>query len=246
MRHLYQISINEVRKFIQDKLWALNEGVIGKFAQNQDDVKKHLIDIFSQYTPSANLDGESIQQLFFPTNIANRFNLFISHSSDDADTVEQFANVLEAYGHHCFIDWMVWGNIKDLQPILDNNLCNPVKIKNKTSYSYKLRNCTTAHTHAMLSMALLDMIDKCDVCVFITSKNSTLPSANFGDISTLSPWIYEEITYMNTIAKIREMKIFSENKQTIKITHPLDLKRFEVLTAETIISSLENYNYLYH
>lgn len=243
MQQLYQISIKEVHDFIRDNKWALNEGVINKFSQNQEKIKDHLVSKFKQYTNKANLDGESIKQLFFPTDIANRFNLFISHSSDDADTVEQFAKTLEVYGYHCFVDWMVWGNIKDLQPILDDNLCHPVKKENGgTSYNYALRNYTTAHTHAMLSMALLDMINKCDICLFITSENSTLPNANFGNISTLSSWIYEEITYMNTIAEIQGIKTFSENKRYVRISHPLDLRRFKELTSKSILPSFKMLN----
>lgn len=243
MNHLYQISISEVIRLTKEDSWAFANGVVSEYADNEKKVKEHLSKTFAKYVAGANVDGEELKNLFFPTDLANKFDLFISHSYADKDEVERLAKVLEAYGYHCFVDWMVWGNLKDLQHTLDNNLCNPVKKdKGGISYDYMSRNYTTAHTHAMLSMALFDMIDKCDICLFITSNNSTLPNANFGDLATLSPWIYEEVTFMNSIAHIKERKMFSEGGEVVRITHPLDLSHFKTLTAHNLISSLQTLN----
>ena len=174
--------------------------------------------------------------------------MFISHSGEDKDIVKWFANALECkHDTPCFVDWMVWGNLGDLQSIIDNNLCNPTKKPNGgNSYDYELRNHATAHTHAMLSLALLDMIVQCDVFLFVKSHNSTIPVANFGDIRTLSPWIYEEITYINHLANV-ERKMFSITEDTNKlpIAYHLDLANFTELNALTLRNNVYYDSHLY-
>lgn len=51
----------------------------------------------------------------------------------------------------------------------------------------------------MLSMAIMEAIDRCDFSIFIESGNSV--DLDLSDISTLtlSPWIYEELHMMTTI-----------------------------------------------
>ena len=82
-------------------------------------------------------------------------------------------------------------------------------------------------------MALLEMIDQCDICLFVTSENSTLPGTDFGDVMTLSPWIYEEIKYMNRISP-KMMREFSE----VNISHPLDLSDFSVVNSKNLLDSI--------
>lgn len=239
MRKKYQISINEVLKLVDSHSHVNNSVVTSHYEQNEKDVKKHLTNIFSTYAKDNILDGAAISRLFFPSDIAERFKVFISHSGSDAQSVKALAKVLEMHGLNCFVDWMVWGDLKELQSLVDDNLCHPItKPNGGKTYSYELRNYTTAHTHAMLSMALLDMIDQCDICVFITSNNSTIQSANFTKIQTLSPWIYEEVSYMNHIER-KEVRMFSEGASIVRISHPLDLSGFEILTAQTIIPMLK-------
>ena len=64
--------------------------------------------------------------------------------------------------------------------------------------------------------------------------------ANFQNIKKLSPWIYEEIFYMNHIA-VRERRMFAEGGDVpIRISHPLDLNDFEELTAANIVAKLRS------
>lgn len=244
MQNRYKISLTEVEQFVKHKL-PLGSGMTIPYQTNAKLIKEHLERIFETYQADAILDGNALKDLFFPIGLKERFKIFISHSSKDAEIIQQFASALERHYHlPCFVDWMVWGNLYELQVSLDQKLCNPIHKKTGgVTYNYDLRNYTTAHTHAMLSMALLDMIDQCDICIFVYSDNSTIPTANFSDIKTLSPWIYEEISYMNHI-KIREIRLMSEggNVSPIRISHPLDLNSFEPLTASTLISKLNALN----
>ena len=244
MRKCYKISLAEVQKFV----WSLNRLGTQRsvpYKTNAKQIKEHLERIFDTYQADAVLDGDALKNLFFPTQLKDRYRIFISHSSKDAEIIQQFASTLETrLNFPCFVDWMVWGNLYELQASLDQKLCNPTpKATGGVTYSYNLRNYTTAHTHAMLSMALLDMIDQCDICMFVYSDNSTVPNADFNNIETLSPWIYEEISYMNHI-QIKETRLMSEggNVSPIRISHPLDLNSFEPLTASTLISKLNVLN----
>lgn len=241
MKNRYQISISDVRRITNIYKCLDGTDVTSKFEQNEIDVKKHLLKIFANYKKDKIIDGEVVKQLFFPSDLTKNFKVFISHSSDDKDDVRVLAKYLEANGIDCFVDWMVWGNMYKLQIDMDNNMCLKTKDDGSKYYDYNLRNYTTAHAHAMLSMALLDMIDSCDIFLFISSENSTLPSANFTDVKTLSPWIYEEISYVNHIMP-RRIGLYSEGASMIRISHPLDLSGFKSLTNINLLPTLTALN----
>lgn len=244
MKKRYKISLAEVQKFVRS-LNRLGTQRSVPYKTNAKQIKEHLERIFDTYQADAVLDGDALKNLFFPTQLKDRYRIFISHSSKDAEIIQQFASTLETrLNFPCFVDWMVWGNLYELQASLDQKLCNPTpKATGGVTYSYNLRNYTTAHTHAMLSMALLDMIDQCDICMFVYSDNSTVPNADFNNIETLSPWIYEEISYMNRI-QIKETRLMSEggNVSPIRISHPLDLDSFDTLNASTLTQVLTSLN----
>ena len=239
MKEKYQIDITEVQKWINGYKCNFFSSPCYR---NHMAIRNHLTGIFKQYSKDKILDGKALSNVFFPTNLRQNFKVFISHSGneDDKKIVKSLADILERqYDTPCFVDWMVWGDIKDLQEIMDEKFAVLSRDKNGKilSYNYQAIKYTTAHTHAMLSMALLDMIDQCDICLFIKSKNSTLPKANFGDVTTLSPWIYEEVSYMNHVEKTRQF--FSEGiGQVPKISHPLDLNGFKELTADRLSTLL--------
>lgn len=237
MKKRYQISISEVNNFVQRYYDVALENSKNNYSQNSSDVKKHLFKFFDSYKKGDIIDGERLSQLFFPTSIKEKFNIFISHSGDDKNIVEKFAKTIEIFGGHCFVDWMVWGNLKELQHKVDDVLCEKTEREDGgTTYSYYDRNYTTAHTHAMLSMALLDMIDQCDICIVVTSENSTIPGENFGEVRTLSPWIYEEVSYMNHLAmESDKVRLYDSRNTNVKISHSLDLKDFEKLTSNKVI-----------
>ena len=120
-------------------------------------------------------------------------------------------------------------------------------------YDYEKRNSSTAHVHAMLSIALMEMIEQCECCIFIQSENSTIPSLKLKSISnedkTFSPWIYEEINYMNMLQPHKSQRLLryfskldeSEQRQIngitdhpVPIVHGLNLDKFTKVTRNEL------------
>ena len=173
------------------------------------------------------LSADSIWGDWFPEVQAD---VFISHSSKDADLAKSFAVWLKSnFNLTSFIDSEIWGHSDALLKKIDDEFCpHP----NGTSYSYELRNGSTAHVHMMLSYALTRMIDKTECFVFLESDNSV--TANDSISGTYSPWIFHELATVDTIEpKIeRQMvkvanysqKHFSEGK-ALKVKYPIWGKR---------------------
>lgn len=148
------------------------------------------------------IDGSALQQYVFPTGKDGKYHVFISHSHDDLEDALLLATFLKRYCHlNVFLDSYVWKSADGLLQKIDDKYCKQKDGK----YNYHRRNFSTAHVHAMLSMAILDIINKTECCIFIESnhsiKLSTLEKAS--SAKTLSPWIYEEYAMMKTLPRHR-------------------------------------------
>lgn len=84
-------------------------------------------------------------------------------------------------------------------------------------------------------MALLEMIDQCECCIFIIPEDDH----NIAGIRecTLSPWIYEEITMFNKVEKRDLQRIrrcnesFSATGDKLSIRYNLDLSDMPEIKA---------------
>lgn len=242
----FKISIETVRE-INKKIVSLQ-----RFAQNNtydssisDEIKLLL------ENKDGIIDGEKLKTEYFPTKLKKNYNVFISHSHGDIDEIEKFARKLEIrYGVRCFVDSMVWKNIATLQRKIDNAHKRP-----NGTLDYDLVKQSTAHIHSLLSIALFEMIDQCECCIFVQSDKSL--ALDFNETRTLSPWIYEEIFYMNHARKILPeripaRKLFSalnENRRTdlqIKMSHMVDLSDFKHLVDYLPSTNLQGDEFLNH
>ena len=189
------------------------------------------------------VDADQLKDGFFPTEFREKYQVFISHSHKDIELIKQFANVLaNKYNVRCFVDSMVWGNMEKLLSRIDKKYCLS---DNSQYFDYYKRNLSTSHVHAMLSIALLEMISQCECCIFVQSGNSVIPSLPLASINsqdkTFSPWIYEEINYMNQLQPYlptqRRLTLFSSLNEGIKrdienpvpIAHGINLDKFAKL-----------------
>lgn len=225
----FKINIEDVRKINASSALGIGRNLYSSILTDScSDVLRQLLE-----NEQGIIDGEKLKREYFPTKDKREFNVFISHSHSDIKEIEKFATTLEEkYGVRCFVDSMIWKDIADLQYNIDSKYSRGTNGK----LDYKAVQQSTAHIHSLLSIALFEMIDQCECCIFVQSNKSL--ALDLKDTATLSPWIYEEIFYMNHARKILpkripERKLFSvlnESRITdayIKMSHVIDLTDFK-------------------
>lgn len=182
------------------------------------------------------LDGTQLQNLDFPS-LRREYDVFISYSHNDEDEALYLASWLTNHCRlTCFLDSTVWHSADALLKEIDDKYCYQPESK---TYNYKKRNFSTSHIHAMLTMAMHDVINKSECCISIESDQS-YPIQNGIETCTLSPWIYEEvafITHMRPKLPMRysnfTLRLFSEGGQLCESREqqPLTVKYSVNLTS---------------
>lgn len=125
--------------------------------------------------------------------------VFISHAHKDSEIALGLAGLLhDQFGISAFVDSTVWGYSDDLLKILDDKFCYNEKSE---TYNYRKRNRSTAHVHMMLSVALSQMINRCECVIFINTPHSISSGDYIEGYTTDSPWIYSEILMTSLIQK---------------------------------------------
>lgn len=155
------------------------------------------------------IKGDTLKDSYFPSGLfdSSNYDVFISHSHKNEKEALLLAAWLMKYKKlSCFVDSFAWGSADQLLKEIDDKYCYR---KHSKTYDYNKRNFTTSHVHAILSMALLDTILRSKYCIFIESTES-VPLNSGLKKKTLSPWLYEEIKYMQLLQPKRETKMFSE------------------------------------
>ena len=187
------------------------------------------------------IDGDALQQACMPT-AKSKYDVFVSHSHNNEKSAKDLAAYLKMrYGVRCFVDGFVWGSCdKDILRPIDNKWSRHDTKKN--SYCYEKRNFSTSHVHAMLSIALLEMIDQCECCIFIKPEQE-YSITGISD-RTLSPWIYEEVSFFNKVAKhnpTRKTRIQESFSRGLKIRYKLDLSDISELKVQHFHKSFSDY-----
>lgn len=146
------------------------------------------------------IDVGEVTEIIFPTGTPD---VFLSHSYADVEVAKRFAGELRSkLGLKVFIDSEVWGSVYKLLKKIDNKFC---KEPGDTTYSYVHRNITTSNTFMMLNSALVRMIDKSEVFIFLGSDNSLKFDGTHELIGkneqTFSPWIHSELLF-SSMARI--------------------------------------------
>ena len=157
----------------------------------------------SEYiTEEGIINGTDLKEHWFAISPKD---IFISHSHKDLNRVKAFAGWLyEKFGLEAFIDSCSWGYCDELLKKIDDRYCYQPK---KGTYSYEMRNYTTAHVHMMLSTALTEMLDKTECVIFFNTPNAINMSEEIDNIKkheqTMSPWIYHELV-MTTMLRPKQ------------------------------------------
>lgn len=244
----FKINIEDVRKINASSALGIGRNLYSSILTDScSDVLRQLLE-----NEQGIIDGEKLKREYFPTKDKREFNVFISHSHSDIKEIEKFATTLEEkYGVRCFVDSMIWKDIADLQYNIDSKYSRGTNGK----LDYKAVQQSTAHIHSLLSIALFEMIDQCECCIFVQSNKSL--ALDLKDTATLSPWIYEEIFYMNHARKILpkripERKLFSDLNESritdarIKMSHVVDLSEFKDLMYALPTNYLQGDKFLNH
>lgn len=239
----YKIPIEEVLSYIggEDPFYKTLKNpdyqswVKQQYAASPDNILNKLV-----YGKNGVIKVNVLENEQFP--IAPK-QVFISHSSRDKDIAKAFAYKLSTLGITCFIDSIIWNNISQLQKELDQKYCW-LDEDNKI-YSYNKRNDSTAHVHAILSTALFKMIDNCECGIFIDSDNSIIKLKDITGDSTFSPWIYEEINYIDKIRpNIPERFKESFKRTCYSDTRMINESDQQILRMVYQTDELENFKFL--
>lgn len=203
------------------------------FVQNKNKIETNI----QKYSNAKGvLDAAKIEEDWFP-HVAT--DVFISHSSADANYAIAFAGMLkQKFGLDAFIDSCLWNHSEKLLKIIDDEYSNhPTDSK---LYSYEKRNNSTGHVHTMLSMALAKMIFNTHCFMFIGSENSIHLKGLDNNTQTLSPWIYLELQLSKMLKKEPDKIDFSIRKAAAKdsigvnIAHEIDFGHLTPLTVDDI------------
>ena len=190
------------------------------------------------------IDATSLQNDWFPEVKAD---IFISHSSLDKDKATIFSAWLRrTFGLTTFIDSDVWGYANNLLKQIDDHYCFN---KDRNVYNYNLRNFSTSHVHAMLSNALIQMIDKTECLFFLNTPNS-IKTENTVKNQTESPWLYLELMASQVLRR-REPERWKQtktasvlNQRFPTLRYNVDLSQLPVVTCGELASWQSNYEQL--
>ena len=183
------------------------------------------------------LDGGALQEEVFPTDKFG-FDIFLSHSHKDMELAKSFASYLETKGIKVFLDSFIWKSADGLLQKIDDRYCKDTDGKH---YIYKRRNYSTSHVHAMLTVAIMEMIVKTQYSIFIESDNSIVLK-NLGKTTTamtLSPWIYEELSIMKALPARSDIieKSFSNESMSFEIAYPAGTEKgFNLIRHRDLIN----------
>ncbi len=190
------------------------------------------------------ISGGKLKEYVFPTGEDGDYDVFISYSHDDGKEAQKLAFYLQEYcSLKVFLDCYIWDSADALLKKIDDDYCQTADRKH---YLYKSRNYSTSHVHSLLSMAILDIINKTECCIFIDSNNSVNLHrlTNPKQAETLSPWIFEEISFMRYLPQrsTRKTRYFSDGgalellneSRRLKIANPLDFSKFEIISRDDL------------
>lgn len=204
--------------------------------------------ILETCTQDGVIDGADLSALNFPFDINNNtpihYDVFISYSHLDEESAKYLYWFLTARCNlHVFLDSTIWHSADSLLKAIDDKYC---KNATNNNYNYNKRNFSTSHVHTLLSMAMLNAIKRSECFLFIESNNSLTLKDGIKDHS-LSPWIYQETEFANSLPKIVPSRLRSESIEkafaiteslaaggVLKIQHALKTGAFHLLDVNDL------------
>jgi hypothetical protein len=248
-----KITSAEIEKLLLDG--TANDNYSELYDELTKKLKSNLTEAIIKQTV---VDGTRLQEEWFPQDIGH-FDVFISHSHRDLKLVKQFSYWLHKnLSLRCFVDSVFWKYSDKLLEKIDYEYSRYYdKAAHKYMYYYSKRNITTSNIHCMLTMALMKMMECCELVIFIDSNNSIKYEKD--SKKTPSPWIYEEIEMANmlpskmpkrwidnpkvAILNESELKMFTKAVEDSSFFYDARIDRFSVLNSSILKHVKERYSY---
>lgn len=180
------------------KAFELKTDDVRTFTTNRclKEKNRHITDGLKEELRKVIVDGQKVSDTVFPNFHSD---VFISHSHNDKDLMYYIAaRLTEELKLNVFADEFFWGSADELLKEIDDIYCFN---KNTQTYRYKDRNLTTSHVHIMLSSAIMQAIDQCEMLLFLNT-DSSVPNIDErfrNSRYTLSPWIYQELLFASMV-----------------------------------------------
>ncbi len=203
---------------------------------NLIDYKAHCENQLQQFVISENtIDGTKLQNDWFPQIDAD---VFISHSHIDEDLALALSGWLsQTFELKCFVDSAVWGYAEDLLDTLNDDYSNKrKKVQGGFLYSYELCNRVSQHVYMMLNVALQKMIDNTEVTFVLNTDNFASQFINNDKKInvTYSPFIYAELTYIETVRLKPKASHRNELMHTFEAAQKDPKLRYEIESLENL------------
>ena len=231
-------NITNQDKKLQIRLWHS----IG--FQKKIEFNTEYSELLKNYLKDGTIDGTELAKEVFAQN---SYDVFLSYSHDDEDLVFIIAGLLsDQFGLNVFVDTFYWGSADGLLKEIDDINC-----KNADgTYDYAKRNLSTSHVHAMLTSAIIQIMDSSEAVIFVNTDNSVpiLKDTLSGTKEyTFSPWIYEEILLTNYLMernwseyrKIQLNEKFEYSKKELNITYELPTENLIPLNWTNILEWMQ-------
>lgn len=156
-------------------------------------IKSYLKDLTDSYPSSmtVNVDGQKLQNMFFPDFENNKDIVFLSHSSKDFSEANEIKEKIESKtGLRVFIDSNVWGFYEELINILQEEFSNDDRLQ------------TTFATTLLLD-SLRRAIYNSKYFIFLNTDNSYSNIEN----ETSSMFIYYELNCVNDFLELKNKPV---------------------------------------
>ena len=187
--------------FIPAKIKLNHANFLGKITPKISKAEIDLIDdnfynqLLNKVTDgNGDINGSQLQYLTFPLD--EHYDVFISYSHLDEKVALGLYSFLRNRNLRVFLDSTIWHSADRLLREIDKRYSRLDEDPNLIDYTKSLYS--SSHVHAMLSMAMLEAINRSELCLFLESNNSTTLKDGIRNY-TLSPWIYEELSYISKI-----------------------------------------------
>lgn len=189
----FELRKNKLKKQNENSLYEINKYLVGK---------------------DNTIDASKIISCLYPQE---KCDIFISHSHKDENDVLDLKFKLELLGLNVFVDSVVWGSSEKMLKSIDEEFC----ATRENSYNYNKRNRSTANVYLMLNSALQQMIDQCEVFIFLGTENTVSMKNSINNKENLmSPWIFSELSFSQSVRRTlpnsrEELVALEENKNNI-------------------------------